>query len=105
MFFFNKDTFHPDIKVSSMYLHDTRNGRHQIVNEGHQGWFLQAVTSRASFRRPPRNGKSFFTIMSQYINNHYAKKRGIVKKLILTVPAVMLQEHVDMVAGDFNGSA
>ena len=94
-----------DIKVSSIYLHDTRNGRHHIVNEGQPGWFLQAVTSRASFRRPLRNGKSFFTMMSQHNNNHYAKKRGIVKKLILTVRTVMLQEHVDMVAGDFNGAA
>ena len=104
-FLLNKDTFHPDIKVSSIYLHDTRNGRHHIVNEGQPGWVLQAVTSRASFRRPPRNGKSFFTMMSQHINNHFAKKRCIGKKLILTVRTVMLQEHVDMVAGDFNGSA
>ena len=34
VFFFNKGTFHPDIKVSSIYLHDTRNGLHQVVNEG-----------------------------------------------------------------------
>ena len=27
------------------------------------------------------------------------------RKLILTVRAVMLQEHVDIVAGDFNGAA
>ena len=27
------------------------------------------------------------------------------KKLLLTVLTVMLQEHVDMVAGDFNGAA
>ena len=37
--------------------------------------------------------------------NHFVKKRGMGKKLLLTVRAVMLQEHVDMVAGDFNGSA
>ena len=43
--------------------------------------------------------------MSSDNNNHYAKKRCIGKKLILTVRTVMLQEHVDMVAGDFNGSA
>ena len=43
--------------------------------------------------------------MSLHNNNHYAKKRGMGKKLLLTVRAVMLQEHVDMVAGDFNGSA
>ena len=89
---FNKDTFYPDIKVSSIYLHDTRNGQHQIVNEGQSGLVLQAVISRASLRTLPRNGKSFFTMMSLHINNHFARD-------------VMLQEHVDMVAGDFNGAA
>ena len=44
-------------------------------------------------------------MMSLHINNHYAKKRCIGKKLMLTVCTVMLQEHVDMVAGDFNGAA
>ena len=39
------------------------------------------------------------------INNNYAKKRGIGKKIILTLRAVMLEEHVDVVAGDFNGAA
>ena len=34
----------------------------------------------------------------------YAKKRGIGKKLILTIRVVMLGEHVDLVAGDFNGA-
>ena len=43
--------------------------------------------------------------MSLHINNNYAKKRGIGKKLLLTVRAVMLEKHVDLVAGDFNGAA
>ena len=34
--------------------------------------------------------------------NHFVKKHGMGKKLLLTVRSVMLQEHVDMVAGDFN---
>ena len=50
------DTFHPDIKVSSENLHDTRDVQHQVVNEGQSGWVLQGVISRASFRVPPRNG-------------------------------------------------
>ena len=102
---FNKDTFHPDIKVSSIYLHDTRDGQQHDVKEGESGWVLQGVISRASFRRLPRSGKSFFTAMSIHINNQFAKKRGIGKKLLLTIRAVMLKEHVDLVAGDFNGSA
>ena len=41
--------------------------------------------------------------MSLHINNNHAKKRDIGKKLLLTFCAVMLEEHVDLVAGDFNG--
>ena len=40
-----------------------------------------------------------------HINNNYAKKRGIGKKLLLTIRPVMLDEQVDLAAGDFNGAA
>ena len=63
---------------------------------------IQSVTSRASFLRPPRSGKLFFAVKSSHINDKYAKQRGIGKK-VLTSRAVMLEEHVDLVAGDFNG--
>ena len=43
--------------------------------------------------------------MSPHINNNYAIKRGIGKKLLLTIHAVMLEEHLELVAGDFNGVA
>ena len=33
------------------------------------------------------------------------KKRGNAKKLILTIRAIMICQHVDLVAGDFNGTA
>ena len=49
--------------------------------------------------------KKSFTVMSLHINNNYAKKRGIGKKLLLTIRAVMLEEHVDLVTGDFKGAA
>ena len=42
--------------------------------------------------------------MSLHINN-CAKKRGIGKKLLLVIRATMQEEHVDLVAGDFNGAA
>ena len=42
--------------------------------------------------------------MSLHINNNYAKNRGIGKKPLLTIRAIMLEEHVDLVAGDFNGA-
>ena len=43
--------------------------------------------------------------MSLHISNIYTKKRGIRKTLILAIRAVMLDENVDLVAGDFNGAA
>ena len=105
----SKDTFHSNIKVKSIYLHDNRNGVHQAVRGGQSGLVLQAFMSRASFRRILRNilrnGKSHFTMTSLHINNHFAEKRSIGKNLLLTVRSVMSQEQVDMVAGDFNGAA
>ena len=102
---FNKDTFHSDIKVYSVHLHDIGSGQQQVVREGQSGWVLQAVISRASFGRVPRNGKSYFTMMSLRIHNTYAKKRGIAKNLLLAVRTVVHQQQVDTVAGDFNGAA
>ena len=73
--------------------------------EGDSGWVPQGVLSRASFRGQPPSGQKTFTVLSLHVSNIYAKKRGIGKKLILTIRAVMLDEKVDVVAGDFNGAA
>ena len=59
---FNKDTFHSDMRVSSVYMHDTKMVQ-QVAREGQTGWVFQAVISRATFQRTPRNGKSYFTMM------------------------------------------
>ena len=80
---FNKDTFLLDIKVKSIYFHDTRLALPDKVFEGESGWVIQGLISRASFRRQPHS-LPFFTVMSLHINNNYAKKRGIGKKLLLT---------------------
>ena len=73
--------------------------------EGEQGWVMLGVLSRASFRRSPGSGQKYFTVLSLHIDNIYAKKRGIAKKLILTLRAIMISQEVDLVAGDFNGTA
>ena len=65
----DKDTFHSDITAKYIYLHDYRNGVHQTVRERQPRWVLQAVISRASFGKIPRNGKSFFTMRLLHINN------------------------------------
>ena len=66
---------------------------------------MQSVLSRASFRRSPVSGQRYFTVLSQHIRNIYAKKKGMAKKLILTLRAIMISQEVDLVAGDFNGTA
>ena len=60
-------------------------GSSKSWKEGRSCWVLHADTSRASFRRIPGNGKSYFTMMSLHIPNQCAKKRGIAKNLLLAV--------------------
>ena len=102
---FNKDAFYPDINVKSIYLHDTRRGLPDQIIEVEQGWVPQGVLSRASFRRAAVSGQKFFTVLSLHISNIYAKKKGVAKKLILTLRAIMISQEVDLVAGDVNGTA
>ena len=73
--------------------------------DGEQGWVMQGVLSRASFRRSPVSGQKYSTVLSLHISNIYAKKKGIAKKLILTIRAIMTSQEVDLVAGDFIGTA
>ena len=89
----------------SIYLHDTRRGLPDQILEGEKGWVLQGVLSRASFRRAAVSGQKFFTVLSLHISNIYAKKKGIAMKLIQTLRGIMISQEVDLVAGDFNGTA
>ena len=93
------------MRVSSVYIHDTKNGQQQVVRGGETDWVLQAVVSRAAFRRVPRDGKPYFTMMSLHINNHYAKRRRIAKHVSFAVRTVLCQEQIDVVAGDLIGAA
>ena len=64
---FNKDTFYPNVVVKSIYLHDTRRDLPDQVMEREQGWIMQGVLSRASFRRPPVGGQvTFYGAVSTY---------------------------------------
>ena len=82
---YNKDTFYPDVSVKSIYLHDTRRILTDHFVQGEHGWVLQGVLSRASFRRSAVRGQKVFTVLSLHINNVFAKKRGIAKKIIQAV--------------------
>ena len=44
-------------------------------------------------------------MLSLHISHIYVKKRGIAEKLILTIRAIMIGQQIDVVAGDFNGTA
>ena len=102
---FNKDTFYSNIDVKSIYIHDTRRDLPYQVMGGEQGWVMQGVLSRASFRRPPTSGQVTFIVLQLHINNIYAEKKGITKKLIIIIRAIMISQQIDLVAGDFNGTA
>ena len=80
--------------VKSIYLHDTRRVLHDHIVEGERGWVLQGVVSRGSFRRAAASGQTVFTVLSLYINNVYAKKRGIAKKVIQAVRALMISQEL-----------
>ena len=45
---FNKDTFHSDLRVSSVFVYNTKSGQ-QVIKEGQNGCVLQAATSRGDF--------------------------------------------------------
>ena len=66
-----------------------------------QGWVMQGILSRASFRRAAVSGQKFFTVLSLHISNIHAKQKGIAKKLILTLRAIMISQQ----ACEFNGTA
>ena len=49
---------------------------------------------RATFRRAAASGEKFFTVLSVHISNIFAEERSL-----------MISQEVDLVAGDFNGTA
>ena len=64
------------------------------------GYLAKSALNTATAQWPTNS----FTVMSLHINNN-ATKRGIGKQLLLTIPAIMQEEHVDLVAGDFMRAA
>ena len=66
---------------------------------------LQGVLSRASFRRAAASGQKVFTVLSLHISNIHAQKRGLANNIIQTIRALLISQHIDLVAGYFNGTA
>ena len=100
---FNKDTFFSDIKVSSIYLHDTRACEQDRIKEGESEWVLQGVVSKACFRRQRRSGQKHLH------GNVCAHQQQLCQKAWTWEEASPHYPRRDggraLVAGDFNGAA
>ena len=66
-----------------------------LVVGGEQGWALQGVVSRASFRRAAASGQKVFTVLSLHISKIYAKQRRSAKKIIQTIRAIVIPQDID----------
>ena len=64
---YNKDTFYSNIDVKSIYLHETRM-------EGDQGWVMQGVLSRASFKFVYQHSATRRPLRCCLRKNGYCKK-------------------------------
>ena len=62
---------------------------------------LQGVVAEASFCREPRSGGNFF-FFEDCVSAHHSQLRQTIA-LLLTIGAIMLEEHVDLVACEING--
>ena len=91
---FAEDTY-SNVNVKSIYLHDTRRILPDHFVKGEHGWVLQGVVSRASFRRAAASGQTACTVLSLHNNNIFAKKKGIAKKMIQTVRALLTSQNID----------
>ena len=67
--------------------------------------YCRECALEANFRRVPKDGKSSFTMTSLHFDNVVAKRRSIAHELLLTVCIEMIEEAVDLVAGDFSGTS
>ena len=101
---FNKDTFYSDISVTSIYLHDTRRGvQGDQVNEGEEEWVFTRCSFTCLFLSSWPVDRS--SLMSLHYQQHLHQEERHHLKLIHILCAIMISQEVDLVAGDFNGTA
>ena len=103
---FNKDTSCSDIKVTSIHLHDLRcfqagHCERRRCLDGLTRCHIKGIFSLAATRWQIVLHSVVFAHQQQLCQ----KKRGIGKKLQLTIRGVMIEEHADLVVGDFDGAA
>ena len=97
----NKDTFHSDIQLPPRHREWAASSRERRT-------VRMGTTSRHLPCLVPGDTAKWQVLFYHGVAphpQHTGPKRGIAKILLLAVRTVMLQEQVDMVAGDFNGAA
>ena len=67
---------------------------------GHARGSFTCLISSSTTQRP----EDFYGVVSSY-KQYLRPKRCMSKKLILTIRAIMIGHQIDLVAGDFNGTA
>ena len=83
---FNKDAFHSDFRVKSIYLHDNRNGQPQAVRE--------TIRMGTTSRRLPC-----------FVLEDTAKWQVLFYHDVAPHMPLLAVRTVDMVVGDVNGAA
>ena len=68
-----------------------------LIALGEYGWVYKAFCHVLLF--VVLSGQKVFTVFSLHINNDFAKKRGIAKKIVQTMRALMISQDIDLVAG------
>ena len=67
---------------------------------------LRGVCTRARLRRVPfNNGRAQSWYLCIHISNHVAKLRSVATDVLLAIREFVVQEEIDFIAGDFNGTA
>ena len=67
--------------------------------------FYRGLCHVLLFAGPQPVVQKALTVLWLHINNAFARKKSIAKKVIQTIRATMISQDIDLVAGDFNGTA
>ena len=93
---FNKDTFYSNIDVKSIYLHDTRSSHGWRTGVGHARCSFTCLISSTTNQRPG----NLYCVVSTYQQHLRQEERHR-----LTIRAIMISQQIDVVPGDFKGTA
>ena len=101
---FNKDTFYPDITVKSTFMTQGEAWQIKSLRENRDG-FYKVFFHVLRFVEQQSVVRSSLLCCPCISATSTPRRKGIAKKLIQTLRALMISQEVDLVAGDFNGMA